>query len=221
MPPRQNHSETGSPAIVLGVLSAVERDSHVTQRHLAVELGIALGLTNAYLKRCAKKGLIKIRQAPLNRYGYYLTSRGFAEKSRLTAEYLTVSFDFFRRARRDAVALLAACHARGWTRAALWGAGELAEVMILSAAEARIEILCVIDAAAGTERCAGRPVVADLGAALALAAPIEAIVVTDLRVPQASFAQAKGAAQRHGVAIERIVVPQMLRISSPPAKAAP
>ncbi|HUZ73552.1 MAG TPA: winged helix-turn-helix domain-containing protein, partial [Stellaceae bacterium] len=37
------------------MLNAVERDSHVTQRHLARELGIALGLANAYLKRCAKK----------------------------------------------------------------------------------------------------------------------------------------------------------------------
>jgi DNA-binding MarR family transcriptional regulator len=74
---------------MLGLLAAVERDSALTQRHLARELGIALGLANAYLRRCTKKGLIKMRQAPLNRYAYYLTPRGFAEKSRLTAEYLS------------------------------------------------------------------------------------------------------------------------------------
>src|ERR1700691_5714232 len=143
---------------MLGMLAAVERDSHVTQRHLARELGIALGLANAYLKRCATKGYIKVRQVPLNRYAYYLTPRGFAEKSRLTAEYLTVSFDFFRRARRDAVVLLASCRARGWTRAAVWSAGELAEVMVLSAAEAEVEVLCVIDAAATQASCGGRAV---------------------------------------------------------------
>ena len=46
-----------------------------------------------------------MRQVPLNRYAYYLTPQGFAEKSRLTAEYLAASFDFFRRARGDCAAL--------------------------------------------------------------------------------------------------------------------
>ncbi len=31
------------------------------------ELGIALGLANTYLKRCARKGLIKIQQVHINR----------------------------------------------------------------------------------------------------------------------------------------------------------
>src|SRR5690348_17440781 len=130
---------------MLGLLAAVERDSALTQRHLARELGIALGLANAYLRRCAKKGLIKIRQAPLNRYAYYLTPRGFAEKSRLTAEYLTISLDFFRRARHECAVLLAACDTRGWRRVALVGAGELAEIAALGATETGVEIVAVID----------------------------------------------------------------------------
>ena len=83
-------------ALVLGVLSAVEQDSAVTQRGLSSDLGIALGLANAVLKRCVRKGLIKIANAPLNRYAYYLTPQGMAEKGRLTVEYLRVSFDLFR-----------------------------------------------------------------------------------------------------------------------------
>jgi DNA-binding MarR family transcriptional regulator len=98
---RVEAAKAGDPGVMLGLLSAVERDSAVTQRHLARELGIALGLANAYLRRCANKGLIKMRQAPLNRYAYYLTPRVFAEKSRLTAEYLALSLDFFCRARRE------------------------------------------------------------------------------------------------------------------------
>ena len=93
--------ETGNPGIVLSVLTSIERDSSITQRKLANELGIALGLANAYLRRCVRKGLIKMSQVPLNRYAYYLTPQGFAEKSRLTAEYLAASFNFFRRARGD------------------------------------------------------------------------------------------------------------------------
>ena len=111
--------ETGNPGIVLSVLTSIERDSTITQRKLAGELGIALGLANAYLRRCVRKGLVKMSQVPLNRYAYYLTPQGFAEKSRLTAEYLTVSLDFFRRARGDCVALFGNAKRCGWRRVAL------------------------------------------------------------------------------------------------------
>src|SRR5215510_6964022 len=87
--------------ILLGLLESVERDGGQSQRRLASELGIALGLVNAYLKRCVKKGLVKVAHAPARRYAYYLTPQGFAEKSRLTIEYLTSSFSFFRQARGD------------------------------------------------------------------------------------------------------------------------
>ena len=89
------------------MLNAVEENAVLTQRSLARGLGIALGLANAYLKRCVTKGYIKVTQAPANRYAYYLTPKGFAEKSRLTTQYLTNSFDFFRLARNQCDALFA------------------------------------------------------------------------------------------------------------------
>ena len=61
--------------ITLGLLEAVQADGALTQRSAASQLGIALGLTNAYLKRCVKKGLIKVKQVPPNRYSYYLTPK--------------------------------------------------------------------------------------------------------------------------------------------------
>src|SRR6476620_9939699 len=92
---------TKDERIVLGLLESVERDGAQSQRRLASELGIALGLVNAYLKRCVTKGLLKVGEAPARRYAYYLTPRGFAEKSQLTVEYLSVSFLRFREAKRD------------------------------------------------------------------------------------------------------------------------
>ena len=137
--------ETGNPGIVLSVLTSIERDSSITQRKLANELGIALGLANAYLRRCVRKGLIKMSQVPLNRYAYYLTPQGFAEKSRLTAEYLAVSLDFFRRSRSDCVVLFRQCEALGWQKVALYGAGDLAEIAILSASETAVEVTGTVE----------------------------------------------------------------------------
>src|SRR5690348_6945622 len=103
---RDLNNDAEASRIMLGLLDAVEHDRAHSQRHLASGLGIALGLVNAYLKRCIKKGLVKVRQAPARRYAYYLTPQGFAERSRLTVEYLSLSFGFFRQAKADCSALL-------------------------------------------------------------------------------------------------------------------
>ncbi len=76
-------------SITLEILDTIDAKSDSTQRHIAQRTGVALGLANSYLKRCIRKGLIKIQQAPANRYLYYLTPKGLAEKSRLTREYLS------------------------------------------------------------------------------------------------------------------------------------
>ena len=84
-------------AIIRDLLERIDDSAEINQRALAKELGIALGMTNAYLKRCVKKGWVKINQVPARRYRYYLTPKGFAEKTRLTAEYFTDSLTFFSR----------------------------------------------------------------------------------------------------------------------------
>jgi DNA-binding MarR family transcriptional regulator len=211
--------EPGNPGIVLSVLTSVERDSAITQRQLARDLGIALGLANAYLRRCVRKGLVKMRQVPLNRYAYYLTPQGFAEKSRLTAEYLAVSLDFFRHARMDCVTLFRDCEARGWRTVALYGAGDLAEIAVLSGTETLVDVLCVIDPEQAGHRCAGLPIDPDLSAALTRAGPLglDGVIVTDTRAPQASFAELCAAAEPRGLPPDRIAVPSLLRISPTPA----
>jgi len=207
--------DAGNPGIVLSMLTSIERDSAITQRALARELGIALGLANAYLRRCVRKGLVKMRQVPINRYAYYLTPQGLAEKSRLTAEYLAVSLDFFRRARTDCVALFRQCESRGWQNVALYGAGDLAEIAALSAGETAVEVLCVIDPEQTGRRCGGLPIVPDLDAALLRtgAQGLDGIIVTDTRAPQTNFDNLLSAVERSGRSASCVVAPSLLRIS--------
>lgn len=131
--------------VVLNLLEAVDRGTLVTQRSLAVELGIALGLVNLYLKRCVHKGYIKVVSAPKRRFAYYLTPQGFSEKSRLTASYLAHSLSFFRRARTACDAAVSEALQQGWTRLVLCGASDLAEIALLCLAERDITIVGVYD----------------------------------------------------------------------------
>jgi len=212
--------DAGNPGIVLSVLTSIERDSAITQRALARELGIALGLANAYLRRCVRKGLVKMRQVPINRYAYYLTPQGLAEKSRLTAEYLAVSLDFFRRARTDCSALFRQCESRGWRNVALYGAGDLAEIAVLSAGETAVEVLFVIDPERPGRHCGGLPIVPDLDTALMRtgAEGVDGIIVTDTRAPQANFDNLLSAVELGGLPTGCVVAPSLLHISRTPVR---
>jgi DNA-binding MarR family transcriptional regulator len=188
--------------IMLGLLESVERDGAKTQRRLAAELGIALGLVNAYLKRCVKKGLLKVREAPARRYAYYLTPRGFAEKSRLTIEYLAVSLSFFRRARLDCADVLTKIAAQGHSQVVLAGVSDLAEIARLCALECGIEIAAVVCSDAAVASFAGLSVMRSFDA---IPDSIDAIVVTDLISAQETYEAAVG---RFGC--ERVWVPDLL-----------
>src|SRR6266567_8979283 len=95
----------------LKLLEAVEADSRVTQRSLATRLGIALGLTNVYLRRLARKGYIKCVNVQSNRISYLITPRGIAEKARLTYEFMDYSLHLYREVRRHLGNVLQGCAA--------------------------------------------------------------------------------------------------------------
>src|SRR5258707_12750788 len=144
--------------IVLGLLEYVGRGGEQSQRRLASELGVALGLDNAYLKRCVNKGLVKVSEAPARRYAYYLTPHGFTEKSRLTVEYLSASLSLFRQAKRDCTAVLETARARGFSRIAILGVSDLAEIAAICALDTGITIAGVVDPDSDLPRFVGVPV---------------------------------------------------------------
>jgi DNA-binding MarR family transcriptional regulator len=196
--------EADETRIVLGLLEYVGRGGEQSQRRLASELGVALGLANAYLKRCVKKGLVKMRQAPARRYAYYLTPRGFAEKSRLTLEFMSHSFALFRRAKADCTAALTSARERGYARIALIGASDLAEIAAICALDGGFTITAVVDAGVAAERFAGAPVVRSMDA---LAPPPDAVLVTDMLDAAAT---AQEAAAKFGA--DRVLAPALLGV---------
>lgn len=188
--------------VVLELLDAVERERAGSQRILASELGIALGLVNAYLRRCVKKGLVKVRGTPARRYVYFLTPQGMAEKSRLTLQYLSTSFEFFRRAKADCLEQFQAAKAAGVQKIALAGRSDLAEIAALCALEQGVAIVAIVQPDAEQDRYLGLPVVrrfADVAA--------DAVLVTSL----ADVPKLWDEAAVH-FRPDRIYVPKLLRM---------
>jgi DNA-binding MarR family transcriptional regulator len=199
-----HNDQAENSRIVLGLLESVERDGAQSQRKLASDLGIALGLVNAYLKRCVKKGLLKMGQAPARRYAYYLTPHGFAEKSRLTVEYLSSSFSFFRSAREDCSSLLETARANGWNRVVLIGVSDLAEIAMICALEQGISVVAVVDSTSAKERFVGVLIAKSLEA---VREGFDALLVTDL---QATRESVQAMEKKFGT--ERVLLPALLGI---------
>lgn len=190
-------------ALTLELLQAIHGQSDVTQRNLADRLGVALGLANAYLRRCIRKGLIKVKQAPANRYLYYLTPKGFAEKSRLTAEYLKDSFHLYRRASISVNAVLAECARCGFIHLTLCGASELAEIALVRAREYPVSIDAVFDPVCPDERFLNVPVVRHA----TLLKRYDACIVTSISAPQAMYESVVRVRAR-----TRILIPDILDV---------
>jgi DNA-binding MarR family transcriptional regulator len=129
----------------LVLLSELERDGNVTQRTLATKLGVALGLTNLYIKRLARKGFIKITTIPPHRIKYLLTPQGFAEKSRLTYLYMQYSLTHYRDMRERLRKTLTAAAKDGVKRVVIYGTGELAEMAYLSLREMNLTLVGFVD----------------------------------------------------------------------------
>ena len=169
--------------IIRDMLVRVGEAEHINQRTQSKELGIALGMTNAYLKRCVRKGLIKISEIPPNRYAYYLTPQGFTEKTRLTAEFLSDSLIYFRRARSQYLEIYGQCLNLGWNKLVLAGASELSEIAILAAREHNVDIQGVIVKNEENSSCYGLP---DLKGITASNKP-DAVIKTELSKPQEEY----------------------------------
>ena len=194
----------GETSITLELLDAVHRNNDISQRLLASDLGIALGLTNLYLRRCVQKGLVKVKSTPANRYAYYLTPKGFTEKSRLTARYLSRQFDFYRHARGECDTLLERCDRDGWNRIALYGLGDLAEIALLCSLRHSVAIAGVVQPQATVAEFLGVPV----AATVAELADVDGVMLTEYHRPQHSYQDLVAA-----YPAERVLVPEFLRIS--------
>lgn len=190
--------------ITLGVLTSIYDNSRVTQRSISGELGIALGLTNFHLKRCVKKGLVKVKQIPANRYAYYLTPRGFSEKSRLAHEYFTQGFKFFRLARSQCMDIFSLCVSRHWNRIALHGLTDLSEIAVMCSKSHKIELNAIIDRSTKLTEYSGIPVFDKVSDHCLY----DAIMITDLGSPKYEFDKLTRI-----MGPDRVFAPEILNIS--------
>ncbi|WP_419902597.1 hypothetical protein [Kiloniella sp.] len=189
----------------LEFLQSLEEGEVMSQMTLSKRIGVSIGFTNSLLKRAIHKGYVKAKSAPYKRYAYYLTPRGFSEKSRLVVEYLDTSLDFFKNARNQYVELFEQAHVRGQSRLLLLGDGELAEIAIMAAWDTKVELIAIISTRSQREKIGNIPVYKTLDEI----SDYDAIVLTDSDSPQVTYEKVT-LIEGH----TKLLVPDFLRIHS-------
>lgn len=129
----------------LQILNELSGNDSLTQRDLSSRLDIALGLVNSYIRNLIAKGFITVKSIPPRRYAYFLTPKGFTEKTRLTYDLLYDYTRIYREARSGLKELFSELRAGGIKRVAFAGADEVAEIAYITLQEMEMELTGVVD----------------------------------------------------------------------------
>ncbi len=131
----------------LQILYELSNNDSLTQRDLSSRLGIALGLVNSYIKNLVSKGYLTVKTIPTKRYAYYLTPKGFAEKTKLTYDLLHDYTRVYREARKNLKQLFHDLQKNGIKRIVFAGSDEVAEIAYITLQETSLELVAVVDTA--------------------------------------------------------------------------
>lgn len=78
------------------ILSEIQQtlavNPNATQRTMAQNSNVSLGMMNAILKRCMERGWIAVKNLNMKKVCYYLTPEGFSEVSKRSSNYMKHSF---------------------------------------------------------------------------------------------------------------------------------
>jgi DNA-binding MarR family transcriptional regulator len=129
----------------LRLLEELEKNPIVSQRELSHKFGIALGVTNACLKRMARKGLIRIRDLNHRRIGYYLTAKGFAEKAKLTLHLISYIVHHYSELKRIIAERLLEMQGHGLQRIVFYGVSDEMEVAYITLQGVNLKLVGIVD----------------------------------------------------------------------------
>ena len=129
----------------LQFLEEIEQNPKVSQRELSHKFGIALGVTNACIKRMARRGLIKLRGIPPRRIAYYLTPKGFSEKAKLTLSFFSYNIHHYAEMKKRIGKILLEMQDRGIKRVAFYGVSDEMEVAYITLQGLDMKLVGILD----------------------------------------------------------------------------
>jgi DNA-binding MarR family transcriptional regulator len=129
----------------LRLLEELEKNPIVSQRELSHKFGIALGVTNACLKRMARKGWIRIRGLNHRKIGYYLTPKGFTEKAELTLHLFSYIVQHYAELKKIISQRLLEMQHDGLKRIVFYGVSDEMEVAYITLQGVNLKLVGIVE----------------------------------------------------------------------------
>jgi hypothetical protein len=123
----------------------------VTQRSLAGDMGVALGLTNLLIRRLVAKGYVKMAGIGTRHVSYLMTPAGWEALGRATRQSLENTVRLYTQTREQIRSSLSALSSRcdvdadGRKRVVFYGAGDVAEIAYVSLQLTDLTLAAVVD----------------------------------------------------------------------------
>jgi DNA-binding PadR family transcriptional regulator len=124
----------------LTLLRELESNPVISQRELSHKCGIALGITNACLKKMTLKGWIRVQDSGHQKKGYYITPKGLTEKSDLMLKIVSYNARHYGYLKDLITKILQEVRNEGVLRIVFYGVSEEREVAYLSLQGVGIEL---------------------------------------------------------------------------------
>ncbi len=129
----------------LNLLQELEKNPMTSQRELSHKFGIALGVTNACLKRMAHRGWIRIMGLNHRRIGYYLTPQGFTEKAKLTVRLISWTVQHYAALKDMMVGGFLEMQSAGIERLVFYGVSDEMEVAYLTLQGVNLKLVGIVE----------------------------------------------------------------------------
>ena len=130
------------------VLQAIASGGRLTQRSLARELGVAVGLANLLVRRLVGKGYVRIANMGARHVRYLMTPEGWDALASATRASLENTVHLYTQTRehiRDSLATISGQCADDEKRIVFYGAGDVAEIAYVSLQTTDLALVGVVD----------------------------------------------------------------------------
>ena len=130
------------------ILDLIEKDAKITQRAISDALGIAVSMVNSYLDEYEDEGYIKRKYKSTKTVEYLITKKGIERKKVLNIGFLKSSQTIYDLAKTNIEKFLNQIIDRGFKKIILYGAGEVAEIMLQVISTDKmipVDVVAVID----------------------------------------------------------------------------
>jgi len=129
----------------LELLQELEKNPIISQRELSHKFGIALGVTNACLKRMGRRGWIRITGFNHHKIGYYLTPKGFAEKAKLTLHLVSWTVQHYSALKEIIGKKFLEMQDKGIERIAFYGVSDEMEVAYITLQGVHLKLVGIVE----------------------------------------------------------------------------